>query len=168
MQQSNFEHTRILKDFALNNLNDSLKQAVSEVVCDASKICILIKLSDVENKISCRSQTCENICFKINETVWQDNILLIFFDHLYKESKQWAVTTQALLNKKFWQYYVMKVTKIKLLTQIYHCYQIDKDKWINKNLLELLELSNKQNKQIDENLSELFRLSKQITHVYKH
>ena len=78
------------------------------------------------------------------------------------------VTTQTLLNKKSWQYHVMKITKIKFLTQIYHCYQIDKDKWINENLLKLFELSDKQNKQINENLSELFRLSKQITYVYKH
>ena len=56
------------------------------------------------------------------------------------------VTTQILLSKKSWQYHVMKITKIKFLTQIYHCYQINKNKWINKNLFELLELSNKQNK----------------------
>ena len=90
MQQSNFEHTRILKDLVLNNLNDSLKQATLRVVCDASKIRILIKLNDTENKISCRNQTCENICFKINETVRQDNILSIFSDRFHKESKQWA------------------------------------------------------------------------------
>ena len=81
------------------------------------------------------------------------------------------VTTQALLDKKPWQYHVMKIAKIELLTQIYHCYQVDKDRWVDENLLELLglfELSDKQSKQIDENLSELFRLSRQITHVYKH
>ena len=90
MQQSNFEHTRILEDLALSNLNDSSKQAASKIVCDASKTRILIKLSDVENKINCRSQTCENICLKINETVRQNNILSIFSDRFHKESKQWA------------------------------------------------------------------------------
>ena len=88
MQQSNFEHTRILKDLALSISNDSLRQTVSEIVCDASKTRILIKLSDAENKINCRNQTCENICLKVNETVRQDNTLLILFDRLHKESKQ--------------------------------------------------------------------------------
>ena len=82
--------------------------------------------------------------------------------------KENDVTIQALLNKKSWQYYVMKITKIELLTQIYHCYQINKDKWINGNLFELFELSNKQSRQINENLFKLFKLLKQITHVYKH
>ena len=87
MQQSNFEHTRILKDLVLNNLNDSLKQTASKIVCNVSKIRILIKLNDVENKINCRNQTCENIYFKINKAVRQNNILSIFFNRFYKESK---------------------------------------------------------------------------------
>ena len=73
------------------------------------------------------------------------------------------VTIQILLNKKFWQYYVMKITKIELLAQIYHCYQINKGRWINENLFELLELfglSDRRNKQINESLFELFKLSR--------
>ena len=45
------------------------------------------------------------------------------------------VTIQALLNKKSWQYHVMKITKIELLTRIYHCYQIDKDRWVNRKFI---------------------------------
>ena len=35
------------------------------------------------------------------------------------------VTTQALLDKKPWQYHVMKVAKKELLARIYHCYQVN-------------------------------------------
>ena len=43
-----------------------------------------------------------------------------------------VVTTQALLSKKPWQYHVMKVAKVELLTRIYHCYQINKGRWVNR------------------------------------
>lgn len=86
IQKQNFEHTRTLKDLSYRESQmDPLKQWIaSETGCDASETRLLIKLRDISNKASCRQQSNEDLCIRVNEAIRRDDSISIFSDQSHE------------------------------------------------------------------------------------